>query len=383
MNFINSNTLNRTTSLVLILALTVPLVLTIPRTAAAVEQDVFGGTFVPDPLGEGGFIFQEAPPVTGGGPTADPLGETGGAPPAQGVLGAAGCVGTLASYIPGVNTFSSLFTGQAPTKDLGTTLSTLVTCGQTFLNLIQSTFTSASSAVTAGGVTALTKKIVIVDPVATALLKRAINITRDMIVRWILTGRFEGPVFSKSFTIDAQNAAETAARLFLSDLTKIDFCKSFGPPSIPQLTLSANLGLNCSLDDPFSADASFDLASAYVNPNGLDEVQNYLLSLPQNNALEVYARLSHAKAEAEARAVSSFREEYAAGQGFLGIRNKDGTIQSPGIYVAELVMQSQIVSPIRQTDVADTVQAAIAQIIDTAIRATLEKGLGGALGRSR
>lgn len=219
----------------------------------------------------------------------------------------------------------------------------------------------------------------LVDVAATQALKTAIGVIRDMVLRWIITGRFEGPVFVTSFTADSKQIAENAARIFLSDATGINFCSFFGPPSVRQLTFAIDLGLACSVGTPGQP---YDLTAAYLNPAATDEIDDYLLSLPQNSFPHAYGQLVKAKAEAEARAVIARSRELAASQGFLGIRDPEtGKITTPGSYVAELIMQSQIVSPIRQTDVAKDIQTAIAKILDTAIRTSIERGLSGAFER--
>lgn len=213
------------------------------------------------------------------------------------------------------------------------------------------------------------------DVIMTAILKTIINLVRDMTIRWISTGRFDMPVFSQSFTVDIAKTAENASRIFLTELTGINFCSSFGIPSIGAFTYSLNLGLSC------TAGSDFDKVDFFLHPEKYDEKQRYVLSLPENEYGQTLLRAAQAKTESEARAVISKAAEYAAGQGFLGIRDKDGKIVTPGSAVAKLVMEQTIVSPVRQTDVANTTQQAIAAIVDTAIRTIVEKGLATVAGR--
>ncbi len=229
-------------------------------------------------------------------------------------------------------------------------------------------------AVTAAKTTALNAKS-IADCLATALLKAAIALVRDMVIRWIITGRFESPVFSGSFTIDAAKIAENASRIFLSSITGINLCAGFGIPSVPTFSFDVNFGLSCTLPPDFNTNNFF------INAANNTDLARFLATQPESSYAQTLVRAAQAKAETEAKAVSGFAAEYQAGQGFLGVRDpKTGKITTPGSAVAELVMQSQIVSPIRQTDVADDIQTAIAAIIDTAIRVLLEKGLGQVFG---
>lgn len=211
------------------------------------------------------------------------------------------------------------------------------------------------------------------DEIMTMALKAAISMTRDMVLRWIITGRFEGPVFSQSFVIDAQRAAENASRTFLGRLTGINFCAGL-PPIPPQ----AFFGLNIEFD--FACTFQGDLTEFR-----LGRVSNYASLASSEQSTNEYWNLSmralDQKLQYEEIARTSFREEYRAGQGFLCIKDPNtGKCTTPGSAVATLVMQSQIVSSIRQTDVADDVQTAIASIIDTAVRVFIERGLTAAFG---
>lgn len=216
------------------------------------------------------------------------------------------------------------------------------------------------------------------DALLTGLLKTAINMLRDMVLNWVITGRFEGPVFSTSFSADAKKIAENASRIFLSQLSGINFCAGFNIPSQPSLSLNLALGLECSLPTSAGGANTSNVLDMYLYPERYSEADLFFAAQPENLYPWVLTRTIEAKANAEARALIAFAAEYAAGQGFLGIRDENGNIVTPGSYVAELVMQNQIVSPTRQTDVANTIQQAIASIINTAIRVNIERGLSAA-----
>lgn len=207
------------------------------------------------------------------------------------------------------------------------------------------------------------------DVMTTAILKTVINLVRDMTIRWISTGRFEMPVFSTSFGVDVAKSAENAARLYLTGITGIDFCAGFSVPSPSAFSFGLNLGLTCTLPGEYDVEVLY-------NPEKRSDFDRYVANLPENEYGQTLLRTAQAKAEAEARAASNFAADYLAGQSFLSIKDpKTGKTITPGSAVARLVMEQTIVSPARQTDVANTTQQAIAAIIDTAIRTIIEKGL--------
>ncbi|MBI4132748.1 MAG: hypothetical protein HY473_01440 [Candidatus Sungbacteria bacterium] len=219
------------------------------------------------------------------------------------------------------------------------------------------------------------------DEITTTALKLVINLVRDMVLRWIVTGRFEGPVFSASFSIDAAKTAENASRIFLSELSGINFCAGFGIPSVQNFIFSRDFTLACTLPSGIDRQYTDTLIKLTTDPASLSLEERLTLQDPQNNRIYSYVRTIDEQNKAIARAVAARNAEYAAGQGFLGIRDpQTGKITTPGSAVAKLVMEEVITSPIRQTDVANTVQQAIAAIIDTAIRVVIERGLTQAFG---
>lgn len=221
-----------------------------------------------------------------------------------------------------------------------------------------------ANTVTASQTTALKTKSCL-DEIMTGVLKIAINMARDMVIRWILTGRFESPVFSQSFTMDLKKSVENASRVFLSEISGIPFCQGINIPPRAFFGLSRDFTLQCTYNPtrPYFTGEPDDFSRYIASQQGANEYWHALiLTMDQ-------------KLKTEARAAESFKQEYQAGQGFLCIKDERGRCTTPGSYVAALVMQSQVVSPLRQVDVANTVQQAIAAIIDTAIRASIERGL--------
>lgn len=207
------------------------------------------------------------------------------------------------------------------------------------------------------------------DVLTTAILKTAINLVRDMTIRWISTGRFDAPVISAGYSVDIAKSAENASRTFLSRITGLNMCQGFGIPGIPAFSFSVNLGLSCTAETGQFGERRF------INPMLYTEYDQYTDSLPANDYPQALVRLAQAKIEAEARAAAEKSADFMSGSGFLGTRDEKGNVITPGSAIAKLVMEQAIVSPIRQTDVANTTQQAIAAIIDAAIRTILEKGI--------
>ena len=293
---------------------------------------------------------------------------------AGGGLQVAGCTTQAVAAVGGA--IATVTTG-LPTSDVGAKTGILATAGGTILTCVGTALNLVQNTLTAGGISFLVSKSKL-DAIATGLLKKAINLVRDMVIRWIITGRFEGPVFVASFSVDLAKVAENASRIFLSELTDINFCKSIRPPDRQTFRLSADFGLSCTLPDKYDQEYTDTIITLATNPRALQREVIQALGEPNNISTDVTIVALDEQQKAISRALLARSAEYVTGDGFLGIRDADGNIKTPGSYVAELVMQSQIVSPIRQTDVADTVQTAIAAILDTAIRASIEKGLSTA-----
>lgn len=240
-----------------------------------------------------------------------------------------------------------------------------------------------ANAVTAAQTTGdITKKCA--DAIATMVLKTIIVLVRDMVMRWIITGRFEGPVFSTSFSIDAAKTAENASRIFLSGLTRINFCQFIGPPSIRSFIIAKDFTLSCTLPNGLDRRYTATLLTLATNPRALSLEEREALTDPQNMAPDNFIQLADEREKSITRAIYSLGQEFTAGQGFLGIRDeKTGRIITPGSYVGELVKQTGIGGPTVAAATAQTVQQAVNAIIETAIRVVIEKGLTKAFGSGR
>mgnify|MGYP001562475778 CR=1 FL=1 len=274
-------------------------------------------------------------------------------------------IGCLSNLAAAAATAGGWFTGGLAVLDLTNLASTIYGCVQTALGAVSGTVTS-------GGVGYLVSKSK-ADAIATTLLKTTINVVRDMIIRWILTGRFEGPVFSASFAIDVRRAAENASRAILQEVTSLPICAGLPSPP-PQAFFNVRLrDLSCSFND--------------LERFRKGEIFDYdLLALSEAEENDYWNRtmfILDQKLIAEAAARESFTEDYRAGRGFLCIRDEKGRCTTPGSAVGELVMDQVIRGPREEGTVAQTTQQAIGAIIDTAIRVVIEKGLGGVFGPSR
>src|SRR3989344_6474119 len=181
--------------------------------------------------------------------------------------------------------------------------------------------TNANTGVTALNTTSLETKIVKLDPIATALLKTAIKILKDMVIRWILTGRFEGPVFSVSYSADIRKSAENAARAVLEKLTGIPFCSGISIPSRAFFSFGDDFTLACSFPDL----ERFRQGQVF-SPEMLAQ------SVKTENSIEdVWVAVLDRQLQAAAIATKSFTAEYQAGQGFLNIKDpRTGKTKTPG-----------------------------------------------------
>lgn len=292
-------------------------------------------------------------------------------PGATGITGAASCFTQAGAAAAAIGATQS--TPGLPVADVGARISQVLTTGGTILNCVGTFFNLIQNTVTAGGVGYLVAKSK-VDAVATGLVKTAIQIARDMVIRWILTGRFEGPVFSTSFSADTAQAAENASRIFLSTLTGYNFCRGFDIPQRLSFPFDFNFQISCTL--PGRLNNRSGTIDFFLHPEQFTEQDRLVALQPENLYPWVLTNSIQAKANTEARAITAFAAEYAAGSGFLPIKDRDGKVTTPGQAVAQLVIDQEIRGPREEATVVQTIQQAIGAIVDTAIRATLERGLG-------
>ncbi len=215
-------------------------------------------------------------------------------------------------------------------------------------------------------------KELILKPAAKALVKSIINQLRAATINWILKGDFDlkKPFFITSFIADPQKIADSAARLFLSELTGINFC-SFHPNMRSINALNINLNLNQRLSCTFGSNYD-DFLRDFSNGGfaasfGIVEPQNIFSSSLINTIAE--------KEKAAVRGVAAYLKEATIGGGFLGQRDpKTGKINTPGRLIANTLMNVQLSQYIGQETFNDIFEALV-DIIDTAIGKTIEDGL--------
>lgn len=217
----------------------------------------------------------------------------------------------------------------------------------------------------------LERKIVHLDPEATAEMKAALATTVDEIRRWIREGHFGGPVFSPSFLGDANRYADMGARIFLEEVEKEEgnMCSD-----LPELQEQSFLGqavsetLTCGSTFAEADRAKF-LAGEFYDDRLLLENQE-----TANDYWNLTNTLLDQKIATEEQARQAISDELAAGQGYYAIRDEDtGATIIPASYVHDLVTQALITSPFRQTDTADKTQTALPEITDDSVEPVLDE----------
>lgn len=208
----------------------------------------------------------------------------------------------------------------------------------------------------------------ILDPIATGIVNKMIRQVRAATINWILTGDLEikKPFFVTSFIADPQRIADNAARLFLSELTGINFC-SFHPSlrSLQALMIPIPLDFNIS--------CNFSGRSNEYRSNTIGGIiASARASQNFSTILNNVKRESQNKVQ---RSISAYAEEVRNNSGFLGQRDpKTGKIKTPGTTMAGTILGVR-----NAEDIANSTQKelfnAIVDIIDTAIGQTIQKGL--------
>lgn len=212
----------------------------------------------------------------------------------------------------------------------------------------------------------------ILNPALTAIAKRVIRTLRAATVRWIQTGDFEiqKPFFTTSLIGDPQRIADNAARLFLSELTGINFC-NFHPrlPAIPSLTFSLNL--KAQLECTFGG--NYD--------NFMDDFESggwaafYSMQRPQNDPFQSQLNMLGQKEKNIVRATAAWSREAAFGAGMLGQRDpKTSKIVTPGRLIADSIVTADLSEQIG-VELVDEFHEALIEIVDTALGTVIKKGL--------
>lgn len=203
------------------------------------------------------------------------------------------------------------------------------------------------------------------DPAGIAIAKSIIRQLRNSTINWILTGDFEikKPFFATSFIADPQRIADNAARLFLSQLTGINFC-NFHPNlrSIRGITININANNLLSCSGP-NRPLDNSIGDLYLSTRGDYNFSQSLLTAASEKNKSVN------------RGVSAWLEDVRAGNGFLGQRDsKTGKIKTPGRLIAESLNTASLAGQIG-VELVDEFNEALIEIVDTAIGVTIKKGL--------
>lgn len=205
----------------------------------------------------------------------------------------------------------------------------------------------------------------VLDPIATGIVNSMIRQIRAATVNWIIKGDMEikKPFFVTSFIADPQRIADNAARLFLSELTGINFC-SFHPNvrTVQGLTLTLDFNSLISCSGP-NRTLDNSIGDGYLSVRGDYNYSQTLLTAVSE------------KSKTTNRAVSAWLEEVRAGAGFLGQRDpKTGKIKTPGTTMAGTILGVRNAEDISNSTQKELFNA-IVDIIDTAIGQTIQKGL--------
>lgn len=271
----------------------------------------------------------------------------GGRGVGKGVGGAAGCLASLAAGL-----ISGLISGVTAVAVVSVPVSDPP-------NLIANN--------TSAGSTSAAETRSVVNCLMTAIAKAVIVAIRDTVIRWIMTGNFEKPVFSVNFSADLRRIASNAVRGTLQRFSNLPFCSGISMPPQVAFSLDAEISLAC--DQPTAATLRIGGDVSALDRLAISEQTRY-------SQEDVWVMGTDMAMRAQSAAKEEYLEDRRAGQGFLSITDKNGNITTPGSAVAKLVMESQIVSSIRQADVADDIQSAVAAIVDAAIMTLMNKGLG-------
>lgn len=206
------------------------------------------------------------------------------------------------------------------------------------------------------------------DGVAKLVGKNLIRQMRARTIQWIKTGQFDTktPFFTTSFIADPQKIADNAARMFLSELTGVNFCNY--NPNVPGI-LPYNLSLGSELACSFGGDYN-EFLNDFDNGGfaGL-----FALRMSGNTFSSSAIDTDAKKEEAVIRAVAARMREAALG--FMGSRDpKTGKIKTPGELIAAKLKNEDLAGLVGM-EVNDEINETIAAIIDAMVGKVIEDGL--------
>lgn len=213
-------------------------------------------------------------------------------------------------------------------------------------------------------------------------IKQASRLLRNEVIRWISEGQFGSPQFVGSYFIDPAKWGETAARLFMTQLTGINFCNyNQNVPTTLSYNLKLRFELQCSLSDPFNFQIM--LNNMNIAAELVTLTDRILILEPENNPNSVLLSAQIRKLEAEERAKKSRSNEALAGNSWFGKKDpKTGKTITPGQTVASFLGET-IGSNYRECDNADEWGEAIlncglqvlADILDASVGKIINEGL--------
>lgn len=215
---------------------------------------------------------------------------------------------------------------------------------------------------------------------STFLVKALINILRDWVIQFIATGQFGRPLFSANYLIDPSRWAEYAARMFLSQITGINFCNyNLNVPRTLSIHVNLRLSMQCNVSN-FRA-----LSNTYFLSPAAMSLVDELLFEDHDPYMELLLAKQR-KLEYENKLVRARQKELNDNNGFFCIKDPvDGKCTTPGGMVASYLGET-IGSDYRQCDAAKEFQEAIincglAALVDI-VNAGTGKIINGFLGQA-
>ena len=154
-----------------------------------------------------------------------------------------------------------------------------------------------------------TLKTKILDPLAKLAIRIIIREMKRMALNYIATGNAGKPQFVTNFQLDAKQAAENAARSYLSQLTGVNFCNFFPSPQQSLYSINFQFQLECSV-------TSGAYAKYLTDPASVTDVERLLALDPSTDFLQTVMNASQQKAQSVAQA--GIARAAQTSSGFIG-----------------------------------------------------------------
>lgn len=205
---------------------------------------------------------------------------------------------------------------------------------------------------------------------AAAITRLVIRTLRDMVIQWIATGQFGMPQFTASYFADPSRWAENAARMFLSQLTGINFCNyNLNVPKTFSFNIRLSFDFKCNFNNYQNT-----LSSFIKNPSATGMATQWLLE--NSDPIHDIFLLAERKHEQEVRARNARNNEAQAGGGFLGQRDPvTGKIMTPGKVIADMLQES-VGSNWRECDSSQEFQTILASCTLSALADIADSAFG-------